>query len=228
MADYSIYVLDEADISLTGGAILDGVIQGNGSHLVGEFLTLNNNGWNQINISDGAGSDEDFADNDGSQRLDGGQTIDGTLYADGTRVEAEYSFIVEDPDGNQYTVVAFNVVDSSPPYATIEGLAFIGDVGGFLPVGVPLEVISAAEGPSFPAPDFATPPCFVRGTRIRTKTGYKRVETLSVGDEVLTQSQEFQKVMWIGSVKRRAHGHMAPVLFRKGSIGNTRDLRVSP
>ena len=40
MPDYSIYVLDEADITLSSSQ-LDGVTQGDGSHLVGVTLTLN-------------------------------------------------------------------------------------------------------------------------------------------------------------------------------------------
>ncbi|WP_208351813.1 Hint domain-containing protein [Pseudaestuariivita rosea] len=223
MPDYSIYVLDEADVFLTGGVGLDGVTQGDGSHLVGETLTINANNWRPIEISDTG--DNNFEDNDGNQTLNGDQTIDGTLYSDGTVVEAEYSFVVEDPDGNQYTLVGFNVRDSSPPFATIEGLAFIGT---FPPVGVPLTIQSAAEGPDFPAPDYAVPPCFVAGTLIETDRGDIPVEALQPGDQIHTQHDGYQTLRWVGSTRVPAKGHLAPIVFDAGSIGNRRVLRVSP
>jgi hypothetical protein len=38
----------------------------------------------------------------------------------------------------------------------------------------------------------------------------------------------YQPVRWIGSVKVRAKGDLAPILFRAGSLCNKRDLLVSP
>lgn len=187
MADYSIWVLGESNISLTGGVTLDGITQGDGSHLVGEFLTINATPWTEIQISDGGGSDTNFADNDGNQRLDGDQTLDGVSYSGGTRVEAEYQFVLRDPDtGLEYLVVSFNIQNSSPAYATVEGLAFVDDVP---PVGVALEVISASEGPRNGGPTAIdqsefVPLCFSAGTSILTSCGPVPVEDLAPGDHV--------------------------------------------
>ncbi len=41
MVDYTIYQLDESNLTFSNGAQLDGVTQGDGSHLLGQTLTLN-------------------------------------------------------------------------------------------------------------------------------------------------------------------------------------------
>ena len=71
-------------------------------------------------------------------------------------------------------------------------------------------------------------PCFVRGSRIHLRTGITRVEDIKVGDQVITRDNGYQTVRWVGSAKRPAVGKHAPVLFKRGSIGNTEDLLVSP
>lgn len=174
MADYSIYILDESDITIDG-AVLDGVTQGSGSHMVGATIVLENDNWNEVLVTD---NDSDFGDTDGSQVLNGDQVIDGVTYAGGTALEAEYALTVTDGT-NTYTVVAFNVNNSNPAYGTIEGLAFIGPEGGFPPVGVELTVISNEEGPNYAAADYATPICFGPGTLIGTAIGPRPVEMLS-------------------------------------------------
>ena len=70
--------------------------------------------------------------------------------------------------------------------------------------------------------------CFAAGTLIKTQSGEVAIEDLSVGDMVLTMDHGPQPIRWIGSSKRPAIGKFAPILIRKGALGNTRDLRVSP
>ncbi|MDB4199800.1 Hint domain-containing protein [Planktomarina temperata] len=72
------------------------------------------------------------------------------------------------------------------------------------------------------------PLCFASGTLIKTQSGEVAIEDLSVGNMVLTMDHGYQPIRWISSSKRRAIGNMAPILIRKGALGNTRDLRVSP
>lgn len=72
------------------------------------------------------------------------------------------------------------------------------------------------------------PTCFVRGTMIETDRGEVAIEALEAGDLVRTADHGFQPIRWIGSSSVPANGRRAPILFRKGSIGNTRDLLLSP
>lgn len=219
---YTIYVLPESRMTIDG-AILDGITQGDGSHLVGTTITLDAPAWQGIPIND---DDSAFADNDGNQTLASSVTIDGVTFAAGTVVEAEYSLTVTDGT-NTYTLVAFNVNNSSPAYATVEGLAFIGPSGGFPPIGVPLSVTAAQEGPSFVSTSYATPFCFVAGTMIAVPGGEVAVETLQPGDLVLTREGGAQPLLWIGRRTVPARGRFAPVEFAPGTVGNRRPLRLS-
>jgi len=70
--------------------------------------------------------------------------------------------------------------------------------------------------------------CFNRGTFIKTQTGARPIEDLVAGDLIMTMDRGYQPIRWIGSSKREATGDLAPILIRKGALGNDRDLRVSP
>ncbi|WP_165759762.1 Hint domain-containing protein [Falsiruegeria litorea] len=212
-------------MTISGGGQLDGVTQGDGSHLVGLSITLNSDAWQEVQIRDG-GSDTDFRDNDGNQRLDGDQTIDGVNYSDNTRIEAEYGLTLTD-GVNFYQVVGVNVNNSNPSFGTIEGLAFVGGPGGFPPVGVPLYVWSAQEGPNFDSTEYATPICFVRGTLIDTPSGPRPIESLNAGDRVWTAAGQLAQVKWAGGRAAIAAGRFAPVEIPAGTLGATRPLRLS-
>lgn len=205
------------------GAVLDGVTQGDGRHLQGKTITLNSNAWQAVEIAD---NDAAFSDNDSGQRLVGSVTIDGVSYAANTRVEAEFS-LTATANGQTYTLVAFNIASSNPSFGTIEALAFIGPEGGFPPIGVPLTVTQAQEGPSFAAADYATPICFASGTRIAVPGGLRRVEELHPGDKVLTRDGGALPLIWVVARRVAARGRFAPVVFQPGAVGNTRTLRVS-
>lgn len=70
---------------------------------------------------------------------------------------------------------------------------------------------------------------FTRGTHITLATGEQRkIETLNVGDRVLTRDNGAQEIRWIGSSTIRAQGDMAPVVIEAGALNNEHDLIVSP
>lgn len=223
MPDYTIHILDESDMTIVG-AVLDGETQGDGSHMLGATITLNTSVWTPIEVSD---NDDNFQDSDSSQTLNGAQVIDGVLYADGAVVEAEYGLTLSDGT-NTWEVVAFNVNNSSPAYGTVEGLAFIGGPGGFPPRGIPLEVTQTREGPNYVATEYATPVCFVAGTRIMTPRGEKAVETLRPGDRVITRDRGAQALSWVGQRSMQADRRFAPVEIATGALNNARALYVSP
>lgn len=70
--------------------------------------------------------------------------------------------------------------------------------------------------------------CFAAGTMILTPSGERRVESLSTGDLVVTLDSGPQPIRWMGSKSVRASGALAPVRFARGTVGNNRDLMVSP
>lgn len=70
--------------------------------------------------------------------------------------------------------------------------------------------------------------CFAAGTRILTENGEVAIEDLKVGDLVVTKGNGLQAIRWIGQRAVKAQGSFAPVCISKGTLGNTRDLLVSP
>ncbi|WP_156127436.1 Hint domain-containing protein [Paracoccus sanguinis] len=75
--------------------------------------------------------------------------------------------------------------------------------------------------------------CFAAGTLVRTPTGEVAVETLKVGDLVMTRDNGAQPVRWIDSTRRalRRGSRLAPVRIRAGALGDNlpeSDLLVSP
>ncbi len=81
-----------------------------------------------------------------------------------------------------------------------------------------------------------TPPCFTPGTMIATPKGERRVETLKVGDRVITRDNGIQEILWVGDrhltgAELAQAAHLQPVLIRKGALGADqpeRDMTVSP
>ncbi|MCB8882211.1 Hint domain-containing protein [Acidisoma cellulosilytica] len=82
----------------------------------------------------------------------------------------------------------------------------------------------------------ATAPCFVKGTHILTIRGPVTVETLRVGDHVLTIEGSARPVQWLGrrSIDCRRHptpSKVNPVRIKAGAFGSSlpeRDLYLSP
>lgn len=69
--------------------------------------------------------------------------------------------------------------------------------------------------------------CFAAGTEIETPDGPRKVETLCEGDLVVT-AQGAQPIRWAGASTVTARGDLAPIVITAGTLGNDRDLVVSP
>ncbi|MEL6598485.1 MAG: Hint domain-containing protein [Pseudomonadota bacterium] len=238
MAEFLLYTLEASNITVSDGESLSNPDQGSGVHLQDKVITLNSNAWRTVLVEDS--NDSNFNDSDNSQTLVNDENYNDTDFAAGRRVEAEYTLEVEDPDGNTYTLIGFNINEPGvTTYTTVEGLAFIGGVGEFPPRDTPLTVIETSEGPggsSTPYSTYATPPCLTPGTRVRAEGGDVPVEALAVGDLVMTADRGLQTVRWIGTVTLPV-GALAdrpelwPVRISAGAFGPgrpARDLTVSP
>lgn len=70
--------------------------------------------------------------------------------------------------------------------------------------------------------------CFAQGTLIETKGTACSVDRLEVGDMVMTRDAGLCPIAWIGKTTVAAQGDLAPIVITKGTLGNDRDLVVSP
>lgn len=70
--------------------------------------------------------------------------------------------------------------------------------------------------------------CFAAGTEIETPDGPRRVETLQEGDLVMTAAMGAQPIRWSGASTVVAQGDLAPIVITRGTLGNDRDLVLSP
>ena len=164
-------------------------------------------------------------------------TIDGVIDLGNVAPQSSsYKFIGEDANDRAGTSVSSaGDVDGDGQADLIIG-AYHDDDGGsnagatYLIMAVDLAAADAADGTIDGVIDLANVsiPCFTSGTLIKTKAGECLIEDLSVGDMVLTMDHGYQPIRWIGSSTRRAEGDLAPILIRKGTLGNERDLRASP
>lgn len=82
-----------------------------------------------------------------------------------------------------------------------------------------------------------TAPCFLAGTRLLTRSGYRAVEELQVGDEVQTLNQGWQAIRWLGHRTEaklpngKFHVKSQPIRIAAHAFGPdlpSRDLWVSP
>jgi len=70
--------------------------------------------------------------------------------------------------------------------------------------------------------------CFAGDSRIETPFGPRSVQELKAGDLVLTRDNGPQPIRWVGTKTVAGRGKLAPIIFAKGSIGNSHALQVSP
>jgi hypothetical protein len=78
--------------------------------------------------------------------------------------------------------------------------------------------------------------CYLRGTHLRTSRGEEPIETLSIGDLVMTRSGVLRPIRWIGRRRYSAacvfgSANLLPVRIRAGTLAAgvpCRDLCVSP
>ncbi len=208
-----------------GGSGDDNVFGGSGDDTLyggdGDDTVDGSNG-NDV-LFGGAGDDTLWGDS-GEDTLSGGSGDDTQFGGAGNDV-----FDVNDPAGNDviYGGSGEDCIDLTDVEGTIEVFYDGNDstngtiiIGGDDPATIVFESIECIELP--PAP------CFTTGTKIMTVSGEVAVEDLKIGDLVNTMDNGVQPIRWIGRRTVQGTGNLAPVVFKAGSMGNNRDLRVSP
>ncbi len=156
-----------------------------------------------------------------------------TVEVDGSdrQVIWDYTFEVSNDTGTwRVAVIDVDLDNSDVIEAGAENGYFLIFPDGMPPEGVNLTVGAIVENDNATshAGLDATVVCFAAGTLIETQSGPKAIETLSVGDMVLTRDAGYQPLRWLGKTAAAAQGELAPIVITKGSLGTTDDLVVSP
>ncbi|WP_161861499.1 Hint domain-containing protein [Algicella marina] len=218
----SVLILDPSSVTISGGNI-----------------TITDTTTSVLNIDD----NDDYFDGDADGVFGGGDTVeDITQQVSGeyTYIETAYTFENNGVTQTIYAIEAKSAILGGT--STLVGYA-VGNSGTPLVAGGPVSFSSqdigfVAVDPIDPLLqitfDGATPPeygdlltCFTAGTMIETAQGPCMVEDLEPGDLIKTADNGYQPLRWIGQTTVAGQGAHAPVLFRKGALGNTRDLLVS-
>ncbi|MEO0999058.1 MAG: Hint domain-containing protein [Pseudomonadota bacterium] len=119
--------------------------------------------------------------------------------------------------------------------AVSDGLLFSIDPSVTFTVGQNVDALIGGLTNSFDA-DVSGIICFTPGSLIATPTGPRPVETLAIGDLVITEDRGLQAIRWVGrrrmtGARLRAMPELRPILIPRGSLGPglpERDMRVSP
>jgi hypothetical protein len=208
----------EGDDWLRGGSGDDEIDGGEGDDVIkaGSGDDVINGGEGDDEISTGSGADVisfsgEFGDDVITDFKPGTDVIDLTAFPGVTSLD-QLSF-TETEDGTVITG------DGLPGSITVKGVG-----AAELKDGVSLELA-----------------CYLRGTMILTPAGKRAIETLAIGDEVVTASGASRRIRWLGYRSFAARflksgSRMRPVRVRAGALGMSvdggplpvRDLCVSP
>ncbi|MCK8484756.1 Hint domain-containing protein [Aliiroseovarius sp. S2029] len=163
---------------------------------------------------------------------DAGQTYNGNIIT--------WDFTIQVTDGTNSYEIGLMDWDANGN-GKIQGTAaeqgfFITFLNGEIPpLDTTLTVVAVTNnGPSIPVSSIV--PCFVMGTLIDTTDGPRKIETLGVGDAVLTLDNGPQTIRWIGRRELclrelSEKPKLAPIRITAGALGANlplRDLCVSP
>lgn len=201
------------------GGNADSIIAGNGDDQV--F-----GGDGNDTIAAGAGADNIFGqDGDDLITISGGDTADGG--------DGDDTFVIDDSllTGGAISIVGGESGETNGDTLDLSGLSVTSTINITNPddaAGGLSGTASLSDGTVITFSEIENIICFTEGTAIMTPSGERRVEALCPGDMVLTLDHGPQPVRWIGKKTVRASGSLAPIRFLKGTIGNHRDLLVSP
>ncbi len=228
--------VEDSDL-LFGGAGDDTISGGEGSDGL-------SGGTGDDNLSGGEGSDIVVGD-DGDDTISGDNDVAGDAndllfgnYGDDTFVKIGEGDII---DGGE------DLDDADIDTLDLSGVADAVNAGGTLSVEYdPLDSEAGtvrfydAGGTETGTASFSNIEkvviCFTPGTLIATPKGERLVETLRVGDRVITRDNGIQEIRWLGtrninSTEMVRSNHLRPVRIKAGSLGPNlpeRDMMLSP
>ncbi len=246
---------DETDTNIVV-FMSDGFPTRGGTNFTSEVNTLEDDFGAQISgIGIGPGSSLNalnLLDNtDGAQKVLTGAGLTGAIVKPLTQADFErFEIEIEGVDENGDPLTQIITLNEGDPEViqTPSGWSFSNlQVSEEFQVGSNLNVtVNAifAEDPADPGSgeqvvttehSLSVVVCFVAGTMISTPDGQVAIETLEVGDRVITRDHGMQRISWIGSTTFPGryvanNAHLRPVVIRKDAMSKgvpDRDLRVS-
>ncbi len=145
--------------------------------------------------------------------------------APGDRLEVRARHRLMTPDGDLVDVLLLSLVPRGAPE---RAEAFVLPMGPLAP-GIDVTLISSeAEARGVRLSDVLCV-SFAAGTLITLADGRQTpIEALTPGERILTRDHGAQPLRWLGKATLRALGSLAPVVITAGTLGNARDLVVSP
>jgi len=195
----------------------------------------------------GAAGDDVLQGEDGTDSLNGGtgdDTISRGAGSDTIAFVAEgdddviTDFDISDSDGDGFYSHRHDVSGAHNPDGSTVATSDVtvsddgnGNAELSFPAGenVILEAVTPAQMSSSAQLHAAGIPCFTPGAMIATPQGERAIETLQVGDRVMTRDHGLQEIRWIGQREVPAVNNMAPILIRPGVVtGQEKSLLVSP
>lgn len=203
----------DADNSILGGDLADDIEGGAGNDTIeggaGNDTMAGGSGNDSFILTAGGGDDSITDFTIGEDHLETSLLDDGS----GGQITADEVGVVTNGDSTQ-TLQFPNGESVTVSPGTIDTTSFASQFASLVSMGVP--------------------PCFAPGTLIQTSTGDAAVETLRIGDMVMTADRGLQALRWIGrrvQLFKSRKDEDKPVLFQAGSLGGGlphRDLVVSP
>ncbi len=165
------------------------------------------------------GTPENWAASPVNQRLTG--TVDGTVFND-VPSNPENEFSVTDSSGN-FVGYIYDLHDAnSSAFSSLQGYVTTFEI-------IPGETYSVTLTTGLGNASFTEIiTCFSSDTQILTEHGNLPIEALQVGDKVVTMDHGLQPIRWIGARTVTGKREFAPIHITAGTLGNSRDLRVSP
>ncbi|OBY24982.1 Hint domain-containing protein [Leisingera sp. JC1] len=183
----------------------------------------------------GQGGDDTLVGGSGADTLDGGAGDDSIVAGEGDSASGgagDDYFTIEDTGdsgSNDVTITGGDDGETSGDTLDFNGqldkgtLVITDDTGGSKTGSAKL-----LDGSTVYFSGIENIICFTAGTRVATPAGLRRIETLRLGDLVMTRDNGMQPVRWISQSTVPAQGNLAPVRIKAGQFGAERDLLVSP
>lgn len=229
---------DDGNDSLFGGLGNDSLLGGIGADV------LYGDAGSDVLFGD-AGNDRLFG-GDGNDTLSGGtgnDTLTGGAGNDRFIYTAGNTLTVTDFNAGNTGIITNNgqtdndFLDLSPYYSSINELRddlsddgilnqSVGDFSDNTALGGTITLTGVTrENLTFDNVNIA---CFTTGTLIHTANGPMPIETLTAGSMIQTLDHGLQPLRAMLTRSVPGDGRFAPIRFKAGALGNTRDITVSP